>query len=134
MCYNEYTKDKEEVLKTRKGSIMKKSTLEAIRNYLNGDATVDTEALRAEVEAEWDKTFAKARANADTYAAAHDVVMAKLAEDPTTPMSAADLFIECEGKLPDNFTVSKLQYALSRMWQDELVRFAGSPATYAIKA
>ena len=134
MCYNEYTKDKEQVLKTRKGYTMKKSTLEAIRNYLNGDSTVDLSVLKAEIDAEWDKTAVKARANAEAYAAAHDVVMAKLASDPT-PMTAKELYAECENDLPEGFTPSKLQYALTRMWQDEVTKddTTKGPNTYTAK-
>lgn len=54
---------------------MKKSTLEMMKNYLNGDDTVDLSALRDEVNAEWERTTAKSRANTELYNAAHDALM-----------------------------------------------------------
>ena len=38
---------------------MKKSTLEAIRNYLNGDETIDLTVVRDEVNSEWERLNAR---------------------------------------------------------------------------
>ena len=111
---------------------MKKNTLEAMRNYLNGDETVDLSVLREEVNAEWERTTAKARANADTYAVAHDVLMNIM---PDTPMTVKEIFALSED-WPEGFTTSKLQYAMTRMWQDEINRVenAKSANQYSRKA
>lgn len=111
---------------------MKKSTLEAMRNYLNGDETVDLSVLREEVNAEWERTTAKARANADVYATAHDILMDIL---PETPMTVKEIFALSED-WPEGFTTSKLQYAMTRMWQDEINRVenAKSANQYSRKA
>lgn len=126
------SKVKEKDLKTRKGILMKKNTLEAMRNYLNGDETVDLSVLREEVNAEWERTTAKARANADVYAVAHDVLMDIL---PETPMTVKEIFALSED-WPEGFTTSKLQYAMTRMWQDEInkVENAKSANQYSRKA
>lgn len=109
---------------------MKKSTLEAIRNYLNGDDTVDLSVLRDEVNAEYERTTAKSRANATLYEAAHDVAM-EIFND--TPMNTSDAFDA--GEWPKGFTLSKLRYAVREIWSDELEKHENgkNPLTYTKK-
>lgn len=111
---------------------MKKSTLESIRNYLNGDETVDLTVLRAEVNAEWARLSDKAQMNKDIYAMAHDVAMNALRNGA---MTVKDTFSACEGKWPDGFTVGKLQYAFLHYWNDELIKHDNgkSAFTYSVK-
>lgn len=73
----------------------------------------------AELQAELDKNAAKAQANRDLYATAHDVVMAHLG---STPVTVTDLFAACESELPEGFSKSKIQYALLNYWSDEVVK------------
>ena len=99
---------------------MKKSTLENLRNYLNGDNTVDVATLRAEVTAEYDRVTAKSRANTELYDAAHDVVMA--CEAWHEPMTVKDLWPLVEADMPEGFTPSKMQYAFREKWPNEVER------------
>lgn len=93
---------------------MTKTTLEMIHNYLNGDDTVDLSILKAAIDAEWEKTTAKAKANADSYAEAFNVLMSVAGSEPHT---VKELFAMTDA-WPEGFTPSKLQYAITRMWTD----------------
>lgn len=109
---------------------MKKSTLENIRRYLNGDDTVDLSVLREEVNAEWERTTAKARANANMYADARLTVLDALTDEPTT---ATALYEKVKDALPDGFTASKVRYALDNYWKDECVRIENAKSANQYK-
>ena len=96
---------------------MKKNTMTTIASYIKNVPELANEY--AELQAELDKNAAKAQANRDLYATAHDVVMAHLG---STPMTVTDLFAACESELPENFSKSKVQYALLNYWSDEVVK------------
>lgn len=87
---------------------MKKSTLEAIRNYLNG-ADVDVATLKQEIDAEYERLTEKAQQNAELYSVALEVVLAHLTDAEVT---ASELFAACESDLPDDFTQGKMNYLL----------------------
>ena len=109
---------------------MKKSTLEAIRNYLNGDDTVDP-ILKKEVNEEYDRLTAKARANANLYSEAEPIVLAAMS---ATPMTAQEIFDACEG-LPSDFTRNKVQYLLLHQLADRVVKHLNgkNANTYSVK-
>ena len=111
---------------------MKKSTLETIRNYLNGDDTVDLSVLRDEINTEYERITAKSRANAALYEAATDVVLSVMS---TSPMTAKEIFAACEDKLPDGFNVSKASYLLRHQLADKVIRHDNgkNPLTYSRK-
>lgn len=98
---------------------MKKNTLEALYNLVNGKGTV-TDELRNEVNAEWERTTAKSRANADLYATAHDALMASDAW--VGEMTAKEIAEACADELPEGFSASKIQYAFRALWGDEIVK------------
>jgi len=104
---------------------MKKATLTAIYASLK-DMDYDPEIL-AELEKEINKgTEAKAK-NAEAYEAIHDIVIGTLSDVPVT---CAELFDSIEIELPAGMTKSKVQYALTHLWQDEIVKISGKPNTY----
>jgi len=107
---------------------MKKSTLEALRNYLNGDDTVDLSTLRDEVNAEYERLTAKSRANAELYDTAHDVVMASTTWN--TPMTVKELWEVVAADMPDGFTASKMQYAFLHYWTNEVQRHENGKDAY----
>jgi len=96
---------------------MKKNTMTTIAAYIKNVPELANEY--AELQAELDKNAAKAQANRDLYATAHDVVMAHLG---STPVTVTDLFAACESELPEGFSKSKIQYALLNYWSDEVVK------------
>lgn len=111
---------------------MKKSTLEAIRNYLNGDETIDLSILRQEINDEWERTTAKSRANASLYAAALPVVEKVL---DTTPRTSKEIFALCEDVLPDGFTANKVSYLMRNQLADKVEKHENgkNPLTYTRK-
>lgn len=94
---------------------MKKSTLEAIRNYLTG-MDVDVTTLKQEIDAEYERVTAKARQNASLYETALEVVLAHLSD---TEITASALFDECKDELPAEFTQGKMNYLL-RQYPDKI--------------
>lgn len=110
---------------------MKKNTVEMMYAFLNGQ-TVDVDALKADVTAEYERLTAKSNEKAQTYAVAHDVVMRAL----THEMTVKEIYETCADDLPDDFTSNKIQYAFRNYWADEVeVHDNGkNPKTYSRKA
>ncbi len=97
---------------------MRKNTIETMISYLNGE-TVDTAALRDELTNELNRLNAKANANREAYALAHDVVLGVMSEQP---MTVKEIATACGNALPEGFSPSKIQYALLNYWADEVVK------------
>ena len=110
---------------------MKKSTLEAICNYLNGDNSVDLSVLREEVNAEWERMNEKRNANKSAYDMAKDVAFAVMSDKP---MTVKEIFAASD-EWPQGFTAAKVQYALLHYWNDEVVKHDNgkSAFTYSVK-
>ena len=105
---------------------MKKATLIAIKNALTDYGYMDS-AVLSELNQEITKGDAEKAARAAEYEAIHALIVDNLTD---TPVTVADLFAEIEGELPEGMTRSKVQYALTHLWQDEIVKIAGKPNTY----
>lgn len=97
---------------------MKKSTLNAIYNYLNGDETVDLSVLREEVNAEYERLNAKRDANRIAYDEAKEIAFGVMSDEP---MTAKEIF-EASDEWPQGFTANKVGYALRNYWNDEVVK------------
>lgn len=107
---------------------MKKNTLEAIRTALtNTDATAYAELID-EITTELNRGAEKAQANRDLYESAHDAIIDGLSD---TPVTVAELYAEIQNALPEGFTKSKVQYAVSHLWQDEIKKIPGKVNSYA---
>ena len=96
---------------------MKKSTLKSICEYIKNVPDLSEEY--AELAAELQKDIDKAEANRTLYEAAHDVVIPALDDCLIT---CADLYVKIANDLPEGFTKSKLQYALSHYWTEDVVK------------
>lgn len=112
---------------------MKKSTMQSLVSYLDGEVVTNLDEIRAELVAELTKGEAKAQANRDLYAQAHEVVMSGLAQ-ASAPVTIAELYEAIENKLPEGFSKGKVQYAITRLWADEVEKTEGKVNTYALKA
>ena len=117
---------------------MKKATMTAIVNYLTNNLSYadedEKEFLQStidELNAELAKGEAKAQANRDLYAQAHDVVIGALS---ATPVTIGELYDEIAEDLPEGFSKGKVQYAITRLWADEVVKTEGKVNTYSRKA
>ena len=112
---------------------MKKSTMNSILSLIATIDTPEAEEVRAELNAELAKGAEKAQANRDLYASAHDVVIEALAS-ATAPVTMSELYEAVEDNLPDGMTKGKVQYAVTRLWTDEIVKTEGKVNAYSLKA
>lgn len=119
MCYNEYIKGKE-TLQTRKAKIMKKSTVEMMIAYLNGE-TVDNAALMAELTEEMNKYEDSAKRRADVAAkkavAINEQVIPVVLDillHTQEGMTVKEIFAAGEGRWPEDYSAAKLQSVFTR--------------------
>lgn len=112
---------------------MKKSTMIALVNYLNG-ATIDNLAeIKSELEAELNRNAEKVAANRELYESAKSVIFEGF-RVAGAPVTIAELYEEIKDELPSGFSKSKVQYAVTRLWSDEIVKTEGKTNTYMVKA
>lgn len=104
---------------------MKKASLSAIYSALKG-IDFDSEIL-AEVEKELHKGEEQKAKNAKAYEDIHDLVIGALSDVPAT---CSEIFEAIESELPDGMTKAKVQYALTHLWCDEIVKVEGKPNGY----
>ena len=112
---------------------MKKSTMNSILSLIATIDTPEADEIRAELTAELAKGAEKAQANRDLYASAHDVVIEALAS-ASAPVTMSELYEAVEDNLPDGMTKGKVQYAVTRLWTDEIVKTEGKVNAYSLKA
>ncbi len=106
---------------------MKKTTLNTILSLIATIETPEAEEVRAEVTAELNKGAERKQANTDAYEAIHSLIVDNLT---STPVTCTELFSDIESDLPAGMTKGKVQYALTHLWQDEIVVIPGKPNTY----
>ena len=105
---------------------MKKLSLVAIKNALVGFGFEDAEIL-SELDKEINKGAEVKAQNAKAYESIHDLIVGTLSDVPVT---IAELFESIESELPEGMTKGKVQYAVTHLWQDEIVKIEGKPNTY----
>lgn len=107
---------------------MKVSTLSAIytalTNYGYANETVMTD-LYAEIH-KGDKVKAE---KAALYEDAKPIVFGVFALTDK-PLPVAEIWESIEGEVPEGFTKSKLSYALTHQWADEVVKVTGKTNAY----
>lgn len=111
---------------------MKKVSLQSLISFIDsmnaqGSAPQEIMEIRDEIANELAKGAEKAQANRDLYTAAHDVVIDALSDAPAT---IAEIYEAIKDNLPDGMTKAKVQYAITRLWKDEIVKVDGSPCGY----
>ena len=109
---------------------MTKAIMNSILNTIASIDTPEAEAIRNAINAELAKGAEKAQANRDLYATAHDVVIGALSE---TPVTIAELYEEIADNLPEGFSKGKVQYAITRLWADEVTKVEGKVNSYTRK-
>lgn len=105
---------------------MKKNSLVAIKTALTNFGFEDEDIL-AELTAEINKGEEQKAKNAAVYASFHDMVMEVLSD---TPVTIAELWEAIEDNAPEGVTKGKLQYAVTRLWKDEIIKVDGNPNGY----
>ena len=110
---------------------MKKASLQSLVDFLNGKPVDNIADVKAEIEAELAKGEERKQANADAYAQATPIVFAALSDKPAT---IGEIYDEVAEDLPDGFTKGKVQYAITRLWADEVTKVEGKTNGYCRKA
>ena len=105
---------------------MKKLSLVAIKNALVGFGYEDAEIL-SELDKEINKGEAQKEANAKVYDSFHDIVMNTLS---AVSVTIAELWESIKDEVPAGVTKGKVQYAVTHLWVDEIVKIEGNPNTY----
>ena len=105
---------------------MKKLSLVAIKNALVGFGFEDVDIL-AELDKEITKGDAQKAKNAEAYESIHDLVIGTLTSAPAT---VSEIWEAIEDEVPEGITKGKVQYALTHLWQDEIVKVEGKPNGY----
>ena len=106
---------------------MKKSTLQSLVSYLDGEAVTNLDEIRAELEAELNRGKEKAEANKALYESYHVRVMNTL-RDSTNPLSAQEIADET------GIARGKVVYGLTNPWANEVVKdTTGKTTLYSIK-
>lgn len=108
---------------------MKKVTLIAIKDALTGYGYMDSEVL-SELNREITRGEDAKQAKDALYAQAKDVVLAVM----DTPATITEIYEAVQDTLPDGFTKGNLQYAITRLWKDEIDKTEGKVNTYSRKA
>lgn len=105
---------------------MKKATFEAIKTALTNFGYDDADVL-AELDKEINKGAEAKAKNAEAYDAIHDIVIGALTSAPAT---VAEIWEAIENDVPEGVTKGKVQYALTHLWGDEIVKVEGKPNGY----
>ena len=115
--------------KPERVTTMKKSSLSAIYSALKG-TDFDSEIL-AEIEKELNRGEEQKAKNAELYEQAKPIVLGALS---ATPATISEIYDEVADSLPEGFTKGKMQYAITRLWVDEVTKTEGKVNTYSQKA
>ena len=111
---------------------MRKVSLQSLVSFIDSiDAPQEIKDIRDEMASELAKGAEKAQANRDLYEQAKDIVLGALSD---TPVTIGELYDEIADALPDGFSKGKVQYAMTRLWKDEIVKTEGKVNTYSRKA
>ena len=114
---------------------MRKVSLQSLVSFIDsmnaqGSVPQDVLGIRDEIVAELSKGAEKAQANRDLYAQAKDIVLGALSDKPAT---IGEIYAEVEDELPEGFSKGKVQYAITRLWADEVVKHEGKVNGYTRK-
>ena len=105
---------------------MKKATFEAIKTALTSFGYDNADVL-AELDKEINKGAEAKAKNAEAYESIHEIVVGALTSAPAT---VSEIWDAIEDEVPEGITKGKVQYALTHLWQDEIVKVEGKPNGY----
>ena len=105
---------------------MKKASFEAIKTALTNFG-YDNADILAELDKEINKGAEAKAKNAEAYESIHDLVIGTLTSAPAT---VAEIWEAIEDEVPEGITKGKVQYALTHLWGDEIVKVEGKPNGY----
>ena len=106
---------------------MKKATLSTIYSALLDSGYESTDPIMEEISKELNRGEAQKAKNAEAYDALHDYIIGELTDAPCT---VAELWDVIKDDVPEGVTKGKVQYALTHLWSDEIVKVEGKPNGY----
>ena len=114
---------------------MKKSTMQTLVAFLAAQNFLPSDVADAadEIKAKLNRNAEKAAANREMYEFAKSVIFEGF-RVAGTPITITELYDEIKDELPDGFSKSKVQYAVTRLWSDEITKIEGKTNTYTVKA
>lgn len=110
---------------------MKKTTLSAIYSALLDSGYESTDPIMEEISKEMNRGEAEKAKNAEVYEVAKPIILGALSD---TPVTISELYDEIASALPEGFTKGKVQYAITRLWADEVTKVEGKVNAYTRKA
>lgn len=108
---------------------MKNTTYATVYAFLTSNGFDNAEIL-AEFEKELNRGAEAKQAKEALYASAKDVVLPVM----DAPATITEIYDAVASELPDGFTKGMLQYAVTRLWKDEIEKTEGKVNTYSRKA
>lgn len=110
---------------------MKKLSLVAIYSFLSDNGfSEEYPEVMDELQKEITKGDAQKAKNAEAYVAVKPIIFGALTD---TPVTIGELYEEIKNSLPEGFSKSKVQYAITRLWADEVTKTEGKVNTYSRK-
>lgn len=108
---------------------MKNTTYATVYSFLTANGFDNAEIL-AEFEKEINRNAEAKQAKETMYAKAKPIVLGVM----DAPATITEIFEAIEDELPEGFTKGNLQYAVTRLWKDEIEKTEGKVNTYSRKA
>ena len=110
---------------------MKNTTYATVYSFLTANGFDNAEIL-AEFEKEINRNAAIKQEKETMYAKAKPIVLGVM----DAPATITEIFeaVKDDVDLPDGFTKGNLQYAVTRLWKDEIEKTEGKVNTYSRKA
>ena len=110
---------------------MKKATLSTIYSALLDSGYESTDPIMEEISKELNRGEAEKAKNAELYEQAKPIVLGALSD---TPATLSEIYDEIANDLPEGFSKGKVQYAITRLWADEVTKVEGKVNSYTLKA
>lgn len=108
---------------------MKNTTYATVYSFLTANGFDNAEIL-AEFEKEINRNAEAKQAKENLYAEAKPIVLGMM----DAPATITEIFEAVKDELPDGFTKGNLQYAVTRLWKDDIDKTEGKVNTYSRKA
>ena len=105
---------------------MKNTTYATVYSYLIANGFDNAEIL-AEFEKEINRNAEAKQAKEALYAEAKNIVLQAM----DAPATITEIYDAIGADLPEGFTKGMLQYAITRLWKDEIVKTEGKVNAYA---
>lgn len=108
---------------------MKNTSYATIYSFLTANGFDNAEVL-AEIEKELNRNAEAKQAKAALYEQAKPAVLGVM----DAPATISEIFEAVKDELPEGFTQGMMQYAITRLWKDEIDKTEGKVNTYSRKA